>query len=143
MTRILAALIRALAWPLATEAQQKGKIPLIGVLAPGSAEATRASPYRQQFSQALRDLWLDRGARTFSSSADTPRGTSNGWPGSEAELARLRVDVIFAPTGSAAVAAMRATQSIPIVMRTGDPFQGFPTNLARPDKNVTGQVGDV
>ncbi len=114
-------------------------MPLIGVLAPGSADAARASPYRQQFSQALRDLgWIE--GETVLFERRFAEGDLERLPELAAELVRLKVDVICAPTGSAAVAAMRATQTIPIVMQTGDPFGGLPTNLARPDKNVTGQV---
>lgn len=57
-----------------------------------------------------------------------------------AELARLPVDLIVAPGTSEALAARKATNSIPIVM-TGvdDPVErGLVASLARPGGNVTG-----
>jgi putative tryptophan/tyrosine transport system substrate-binding protein len=56
------------------------------------------------------------------------------------ELAGLRLDVIVTVASSQALAAKRATTTIPIVMATaGDPVRfGVVTNLARPGGNVTG-----
>ena len=57
-----------------------------------------------------------------------------------AELVRLNVDVIIAPNPTAALAARRSTDSIPIVMvNTPDPVQlGLVKSLGRPGGNVTG-----
>lgn len=57
-----------------------------------------------------------------------------------AELAALRVDVIVAASTPPAVAAMRATRSIPIVIGvSADPVgSGLVHSLARPGGNVTG-----
>src|SRR5262249_21572679 len=57
-----------------------------------------------------------------------------------AELARLRVDVIVVPANQNAVAAQRATRTIPIVMiGVTDPVgSGFAESLARPGGNMTG-----
>jgi putative ABC transport system substrate-binding protein len=56
------------------------------------------------------------------------------------ELVRLKVDVIVASSGLAAVAARKATRTIPIVMgASGDAVeQGLVASLARPGGNVTG-----
>jgi putative ABC transport system substrate-binding protein len=56
------------------------------------------------------------------------------------ELASLRVDVIVASSTPPAVAALKATRSIPIVMAiSGDPVgSGLVKSLARPGGNVTG-----
>jgi putative ABC transport system substrate-binding protein len=56
------------------------------------------------------------------------------------ELVQRQVDVIVADGTPAALAAKRATSSIPIVMTiVADPVAtGLVTNLARPDGNVTG-----
>ena len=56
------------------------------------------------------------------------------------ELARLPVDVIVAPDPPSFHAAMRATSTIPIVMRTStDPVaSGAVASFARPGGNVTG-----
>jgi putative ABC transport system substrate-binding protein len=56
-----------------------------------------------------------------------------------AELVRAGVDVIFARNAPSVRAAMSATQTIPIVMVSGDPVSaGFVASLARPGANVTG-----
>jgi putative ABC transport system substrate-binding protein len=56
------------------------------------------------------------------------------------ELADLKVDVITAFSTPAAIAAKKATTTIPIVFSAvGDPVgTGVVSNLARPDGNVTG-----
>jgi len=57
-----------------------------------------------------------------------------------AELVALRVDLIIAGTDTAAMAAMKATRSIPVVfVAAGDPVGvGLVASLARPGGNVTG-----
>ena len=57
-----------------------------------------------------------------------------------AELARMKVDVIVAPTSTEAEAARRATSTIPIVfMGHADPVGvGHVSSLARPGGNMTG-----
>jgi putative ABC transport system substrate-binding protein len=61
-------------------------------------------------------------------------------PDLAAEFVRRKVDLIVTDTGTAAVAAKKATQTIPIVMLgSGDAVrQGLVTSLARPGGNVTG-----
>jgi putative tryptophan/tyrosine transport system substrate-binding protein len=59
-------------------------------------------------------------------------------PNLATELARLNVDIIVAP-GSGAVAAKKATNTIPIVITNGDPVgTGLVASLAHPGGNVTG-----
>ena len=57
-----------------------------------------------------------------------------------ADLVRLKVDLIVASGGTSALAAKRATTTIPIVMtNVGDPVgAGLVASLARPGGNVTG-----
>ena len=57
-----------------------------------------------------------------------------------AELARMKVDVIFAPSSIEVEAARRATNTIPIVFAVhADPVGvGHVFSLARPDGNTTG-----
>ncbi len=61
-------------------------------------------------------------------------------PGLAEELVRLKVDVIFAPTTPAALAARNATKTIPIVfIDVTDPIAaGLIDSLARPGGNITG-----
>ncbi len=63
-------------------------------------------------------------------------------PGLAAELVNLKVDIIVTATGEAALAAKRATSSIPIVFTTSpDPVRlGLVASLARPGGNMTGVV---
>ena len=57
-----------------------------------------------------------------------------------ADLVQRRVNVIYAPTGVATVAAKAATTSIPIIFLTGlDPVgSGFVASMNQPGGNVTG-----
>jgi putative tryptophan/tyrosine transport system substrate-binding protein len=56
------------------------------------------------------------------------------------ELVALKVDVIYATTGRAGLAAKNATTRIPIVTQSGDMArQGLVSSVARPGGNVTGQ----
>jgi putative tryptophan/tyrosine transport system substrate-binding protein len=56
-----------------------------------------------------------------------------------AELALLRVDVLFAFQTAAAVAAKQAVSDIPVVFLAADPLaSGLVENLARPGGNLTG-----
>src|SRR5262249_32548369 len=64
---------------------------------------------------------------------------ARGAPG-PTNLARLKVDVIVAPTDRAIRTAQRATTTIPTVMvfATDPVVLGFVANLARPGGNITG-----
>jgi putative ABC transport system substrate-binding protein len=61
-------------------------------------------------------------------------------PGLAAELVRANVDVIVAPPLTAALAAVKATSTIPVVfMMVADPVgAGLATSLSRPGGNATG-----
>ena len=58
-------------------------------------------------------------------------------------MVRLPVDVVFANSAPAALAAKRATTTLPIVFETlGDPISaGLVSSLARPGGNLTGISG--
>jgi putative ABC transport system substrate-binding protein len=61
-------------------------------------------------------------------------------PGHAAELLRLKVDIIVVGNVQGALAAKKATQTIPIVFATAaDPVEtGLVTSLAQPSGNMTG-----
>ena len=60
-------------------------------------------------------------------------------PGLAAELVQLNVSMILAFGNQAALAAKRATTTIPIVMLASDPVgSGLIASLARPGGNITG-----
>ena len=67
-------------------------------------------------------------------------GVGERWPELASELVALKVDAIIAQTTPAALAAKRATKTIPIVMTAAiDPVgAGLAESLARPGGNVTG-----
>ena len=116
--------------PLAVEAQQVGKVFRVGLLAGGSPELVRES---------LRDVGYVEGLNLAIEWRDA-EGKPERFGDLAAELVRLKVDVIVAAVPAAALAAKRATASIPIVMvNTPDPVQlGLVGSLGRPGGNVTG-----
>jgi len=129
--------------PLVVAAQQAGKIPRIGILAPGSSP----QPWEEAFQQGLRELgWVE--GQNVAIEYRYTEGKEERLPELAAELVRLQVDVIVARSAPAVQAAKHATRTIPIVMATGghDPVEaGFVASLARPGGNVTGVsmgVGD-
>jgi putative tryptophan/tyrosine transport system substrate-binding protein len=139
MTRrtFIASTLGAVAVPFASEAQQAGKIPRIGVLFPGSP-ATFALRTKA-FLQGLGELGYLEG-KTIAIEWRWAEDKVERLPELAAELVRLNVDVIVA-NGTPAIKAVRnATKSIPIVMAgVGDPVGiGLVASLARPGGNVTG-----
>jgi putative ABC transport system substrate-binding protein len=122
------------AFCVAAEAQQAGKVPRIGVLWPDSAPAVRI----EEFRQGLRDLGYVEG-QNVAIEYRYADGKRDRLPELAAELVRLKVDVIVALTTLAARPAKQATKTTPIVMISGDPIEtGLITSLARPGGNVTG-----
>jgi ABC-type uncharacterized transport system substrate-binding protein len=123
--------------PLA-HGQQRAKRPVLGVLSPHR----RPSPKfiaDNPFSNRLRALgWIE--GRTLDIERTYGEGREDLLPALAATLVRRRVDVIWANGPEAAVAATRATQSIPIVFwGVALPVeQGLVQSLARPGGNVTG-----
>jgi putative tryptophan/tyrosine transport system substrate-binding protein len=126
-----------LAAPLAAEAQQAGKVWRIGFLSGSSAVA--AKPFVEQFRQGLRELGYVEGENIIIEYR-WAEGQPNRLPQLAIDLARMAPDLIVAGTSQPAMAAHKATTSIPIVMvNVGDPvYLGLATSLARPGKNLTG-----
>jgi putative ABC transport system substrate-binding protein len=123
-----------LAAPLAAEAQQSGKVWQIGYL------ARQPFPvFEQAFMNGLRELGYEEGRNVV-----VERRYWGDQLERQAELAadlvRLKVDVVVATSGRSAMAAKKATRTIPIVMTaSGDArAQGLITSLAHPGGNVTG-----
>jgi putative ABC transport system substrate-binding protein len=119
------------------DAQQTAKGARIGFLAGGGRGGLGG--LLNLFQQALREFGYVEGQNI----AIEPRfaeGRDNRLPALAAELVHLKVDVIVATSTPAALAAQKATRTLPIVMAIGgDPLQtGLITSLARPEGNVTG-----
>jgi putative ABC transport system substrate-binding protein len=133
----LAGAVALLAAPLAAEAQQTTRIARIGWLGGSPARGTHL---REAFLQALRDLGYVEG-RNLVMEYRYAEANVERFPALAAELAALKVDVIFASAGSTgALAAKQATRTIPIVFVGGpDPVAGgLVASVARPGGNVTG-----
>jgi len=122
-----------LALAVTAEAQQLEKTRWIGYLT-GSG----SSP-NQAFVQGLRELGYVEG-KNIAFVFRTAEGNPERYNGLAAELVRLKVDIIVADFTSPALAAKKATSTIPIVMTTlTDPIgTGLVASLARPGGNVTG-----
>jgi putative ABC transport system substrate-binding protein len=127
-----------LAAPLAAEAQQAAKVPLIGTLDYGAPDAARLE-WWTAFRETLRQMGYEEG-RSIAFEARWAEGRVDRLPALAAELVRLQVNVIVTGGGETARAAKQATATIPIVMATGsDPVRlGVVSSLAQPGGNVTG-----
>jgi len=128
----------AAAWPLAADAQQRGRLPTIGYL--GAATLSVTSEWVAAFVNRLRELgWID--GRTVTIEYRWAEGRKDRYMEIATEFARLKVDVIVTSGTPAVVAAKQATSIIPIVFAAaGDPVgNGLVASLAQPGGNVTGQ----
>jgi ABC-type uncharacterized transport system substrate-binding protein len=127
----------AAAWPLATRAQQGGKLATIGLL--GSGTAAAQSQWTAAFVQRMRELGWTEGPN-LRIEYRWAEGHTERLAELADELVRLKVDVIVTHNTPPPVAAKQATSVIPIVFATaGDPVgTGLVASLARPGSNVTG-----
>ena len=116
------------------DAQQPKKIPRIGFLSarPG------VDPLEEAFRQGLRDLGYIEG-QNIVIEWRFAKGKADLFRDFAAELVRLKVDVIVTGTPPGVRAVKQATNTIPIVMVTGDAVgSGLVSSLARPGGNITG-----
>jgi putative ABC transport system substrate-binding protein len=120
----------------AVEAQQTGKTFRIGFL--DSSTASGSAVLVEAFRQELSKLgWIQ--GKNITIEYRFAEQKNERLPELAADLVRLKVDLIVAPAGPAALAAKGATTTIPIVMGAGDPVgEGLVASLARPGGNVTG-----
>jgi putative ABC transport system substrate-binding protein len=126
---------------LAVEAQPPGKGYRIGILA-GSSHALNWQPINEAFQQGLRELGYVEG-QNVSLEYRYTEGNVALLPELAADLVRRHVDIIVVGGYAMALAAKRATSTIPIVM-TGSPIDpveaGLIESLARPGGNLTGVI---
>jgi putative ABC transport system substrate-binding protein len=123
--------------PAATFAQQQSpNVPQIGFL--GSESASNQAERLEALRAGLRELGYVEG-KNIVIEVRWAEGKYDRLPELAAELVNLKVSVIVVSGTKAAVAAKRATTTIPIVVGSGDAIgQGLVTNLARPGGNLTG-----
>jgi len=117
--------------PLATDAEQTGRVPKVGFLG--------GAPFIQAFDRGLRELGYTDGQNIVIEQMSWA-GQDEELPTLAAELVRRKVDLLVAGTTPRALAARNATTTIPIVMvNVADPVaSGLVVSLARPGGNVTG-----
>lgn len=132
-----ALLIVAVLLAQAASAQQGPKVARIGYLS--ASHAMDNDELAAAFLRALEDLGYVLG-RNIVFEQRTAHGRLERLPGLAAELVRANVDVIVAPPLPAALAAIKATRTIPIVfMMVSDPVgAGLAASLSRPGGNATG-----
>jgi putative ABC transport system substrate-binding protein len=134
----LCALLLALC--ASAEAQQAGKVPRIGYLDNSTASgiAVLLDAFRQELSKLG---WIE--GKNIAIEYRFAEGNNDRLPELAADLVRLKVDLIVVSSAVPALAAKKATTTIPIVMTSiGDPVgAGLVASLARPGGNVTGFSG--
>jgi putative ABC transport system substrate-binding protein len=126
----------AAAWPLASAAQQPGRIRRVGILLGTTASGPEPVP---AFVQGLRELgWTD--GRNVRLEYRAVAGDIDRFRTYAAELVSQIPDVIVVQSNPGLAALQQATPSIPIVfVQVADPVgSGFIASLARPGGNITG-----
>ena len=124
------------AWPLTARAQPSiGKARRLGMLLPG----TPPDPLADALLQRLRELGYREG-RDIVIEFRWAQGKNERLAELASELIAAKVDVLTTISTPAALAARRATTTIPIVFTgVGDPVgAGVVPSLAHPDGNATG-----
>jgi len=126
-----------IATALPAHAQQTGKVFRIGFL--DGSNASGMAVLVEEFRQELNKLgWIE--GKNITIEYRYAEGKNERLPELATDLVRLKVDLIVVTSGPPALAAKRATTTIPTVMvNVGDPVgAGLVASLARPGGNVTG-----
>jgi putative tryptophan/tyrosine transport system substrate-binding protein len=126
----------AVAWPLTARTQPRTAW-RIGMLEPGPQ--SQSDPFVDAFRDGLRGLGYKEG-QDILLEIRWAGGSNEPLVGLAVELVALKVDLLVAVSTPAALAAKRATSTIPIVFTAvGDPVgAGVVPSLARPGGNATG-----
>jgi len=135
---LIALLSGAAAWPLAARAQEKRRIPRVGVLW-HAGSAAEEGPLFSALVDGFRALGYIDGQNIILEHR-FPNEMPDRFTSMAAELVSLNVDVIVSSGNNAAAYAKNATSSIPLVlMFISDPVgTGLVESLARPGGNATG-----
>jgi len=129
--------VEVLLAPLGVKAQQMAKVPRIGFL--GLASAATFGKQVEALRAGLRDLGYFEGKNVVVDYR-WAEGKYDRLSDLAGELVRLRVDVLVTHGTPGALAAKRATTTIPIVVATSADAvaSGIVASLARPGGNITG-----
>lgn len=137
--RLLAASLVAAAWPLSALAQPRpgAKVPRIAYV--WLFDSGPSAPYAEAFRSRLAELGWTEG-KTIEAEYRDAKGSTAALDAIMADLVRRKVDLIVAMCTPEAIAAKKATSTIPIVVAAvGDPVAvGLVQSLAKPGGNVTG-----
>jgi putative ABC transport system substrate-binding protein len=134
--RLIAIAVMLMGFGVAAEAQQPKKIQRLGLLTFAAAPPPSSST---PFDQGLLKLGYVDG-QNIAIERRFANGQIERLPELAADLARLPVDLIVTQSFPAALAAKRATTTIPIVIiGAGDPVAtGLVASFAQPGGNITG-----
>src|SRR5262245_25988423 len=129
----------AAVWPASAQAQPAkiARIGFLGLVSP-SSHASRVAAFRA----GLRHLgWVE--GRTFVIEFRWAEGNYDRLPALAEELIRLNIDVLVTNGAAGALAAKKATSTIPIVITAVSDMQalGLVSSLSRPGGNITGLSG--
>ena len=133
----IAAFVTMLIWPLYAAAQQRGRVPVVGLLITHPPVTDKVV---QTLRNALRQYGYEDG-KNVRLEVRTALGHLDRVPGLVQELVRLPADVIVLANEPALRSVMQATATIPVVMLgyTDDPVSaGWIESYRRPGGNVTG-----
>jgi len=125
----------AVTWPRAARAQQPSAAPRIGFLGPAEPPPALLAA----FQRGLREAGFVDGTSIIID-YQFAQGSLERLPALARTLVDQQVDVIVTRSTPAALAAKRATSTIPVVfVEVGDPIKaGLIKSLARPEANITG-----
>jgi putative ABC transport system substrate-binding protein len=129
----------AATWPLAARAQQAGATRRVGMLMNADETNPEFKAYVAAFVQGLRNLgWID--GQNLHLDLRWAGGNAERARTAATELLRLAPDVILSSSTVNLTALLRQAPTMPIVfVQVSDPVaQGFISNLARPEGNITG-----
>jgi len=126
----------AASWPLSARAQQPA-MPVVGFMMAGSRAALRDEI--TAFEAGLREMGFAEG-QNLALEYRFAEGQFERFPAFASDLVQRRVSAIAASSPQAALAAKRATATIPVVFSIGaDPVEtGIVSSLSHPGGNVTG-----
>ena len=129
----------SVALPSGSYAQQHGKVWRVGVLSARRRPVSMDVDYYGAFGRRLSELGYVEG-RNLIIEWRFAEGDYDRLPGMAAELVKQNVDVILALGPPGALAAQKATATIPIVIVVSiDPVEaGLVKSLAQPGGNITG-----